>query len=173
MLHVLLVLPLRSLFILLLNRTWPTHPFIISSLQKHLPQSIEGDSSQDITLVSSFDRRPNRRLTGGGGTVLQNCNDFGIRTWNDCEADCRARHNNWWASYEGRDENNLTRCVCDYGTNRRNNFTCERRANSPTRRHYSYLSEDNKMDPYGEDFDSSTSEDVEMESYDEDFYVVY
>jgi hypothetical protein len=29
------------------------------------------------------------------------------------------------------------------------------------------------MDPYGEDFDSSTSEDVEMESYDEDFYVVY
>jgi hypothetical protein len=38
---------------------------------------------------------------------------------------------------------------------------------------YSYLSEDNKMDPYGEDFDSSTSEDVEMESYDEDFYVVY
>ena len=35
---------------------------------------------------------------------------------------------------------------------------------------YSYLSEDNKMDPYGEDFDSSTSEDVEMESYDEDFY---
>jgi len=38
---------------------------------------------------------------------------------------------------------------------------------------YSYLSEDNKMDPYGEDFDSSTSEDVEMESYDEDFYAVY
>jgi hypothetical protein len=37
----------------------------------------------------------------------------------------------------------------------------------------SYLSEDNKMDPYGEDFDSSTSEDVEMESYDEDFYAVY
>ena len=36
----------------------------------------------------------------------------------------------------------------------------------------SYLSEDN-MDPYGEDFDSSTSEDVEMESYDEDFYAVY
>ena len=36
----------------------------------------------------------------------------------------------------------------------------------------SYLSEDNKMDPYGEDFDSSTSEDVEMESYDEDFYAV-
>ncbi|KAL7458433.1 hypothetical protein ACHAWC_010045 [Mediolabrus comicus] len=35
---------------------------------------------------------------------------------------------------------------------------------------YSYLSGDNKMDPYGEDFDSS-SEDVEMEPYDEDFYV--
>jgi hypothetical protein len=35
---------------------------------------------------------------------------------------------------------------------------------------YSYLSEDNKLDPYGEDFDSSTSEDVEMESYDEDIY---
>ena len=122
---------------------------------------------------NQFNRRPTRRPTGGGGTVLQNCNDFGIRTWNDCKSDCRARHNNWSASYKGRDESNLTRCVCDYGTNRRNNFTCERRANSPTRRHYSYLSEDNKMDPYGEDFDSSTSEDVEMESYDEDFYAVY
>ena len=38
---------------------------------------------------------------------------------------------------------------------------------------YSYLSEGNKMDPYGEDFDSSTSEDVEMESYNEDFSAVY
>lgn len=83
---------------------------------------------------NQFNRRPTRRPTGGGGTVLQNCNDFGIRTWNDCESDCRARHNNWSASYEGRDENNLTRCVCDYGRNRRNNFTCERRANGPTRR---------------------------------------
>ena len=181
----------------------PTHPFI-SLPTNTLPQSIEGDSPQDITLLSSssssvdgnvFPEDPssqdvefedadannmfaaltrslscnvgvntcgrgnrshcvwvggNRNINGaccepndwtcrnqfngGGGTVLQNCNDFGIRTWNQCQSECRARHNNWSASYEGRSQNDITRCECDYGRNRRNNFTCERRANSPARR---------------------------------------
>ena len=58
------------------------------------------------------------------------CDDFDINSWDTCQSYCGSLSNNWSASYEGRSSNNLTKCECDFGKNRENNFTCERKANN-------------------------------------------
>ena len=58
-------------------------------------------------------------------STSEECPDS-IKTWKQCQTYCKSLSNNFHVSFKGRSRDDLTKCICDYGPNRQNNYTCTR-----------------------------------------------